>query len=101
MSETQIAAPATRNPAAIALVAFGGLFVVLGATLWIVGANLLKHDQMVADYTRAFGLDAGVDLAATSPQIDADQALIWWGIAILILGVILVVARVVIAAARR
>jgi hypothetical protein len=91
----------TRNPAAIALLVTGILLAVTGAILWIAGGNLLPHDQMVADYTHAFGLDNGVNIPATSPAIDVDNALIGWGIAVLILGVVLVVARLIIAAARR
>lgn len=88
-----------RNPAGLALIVVGLLSGVLGAILWIVGANQLGHDKLVGEYTRAIGLDNGLDLSASSPAIDADNALIWWGIALVILGVVLLVARLVIAAA--
>jgi hypothetical protein len=91
----------TRNPAAIALLVGGILLAVLGVILWTTGGNLLGHDQMVADYTHAIFLDNGVNMPASSSAVDADNALIGWGIAVLILGVVLVVARVIIAAVRR
>jgi hypothetical protein len=93
--------PLIANPALLAITIIGPLLAITGVILWTIGANLIKHDQMVADYEHAFGLDAGVNIAATSPQIDADQAMIWWGIALLALGVLLIVARLIIAAVRR
>lgn len=85
----------------LTLVVGGVISAVIGAILWISGSNLLGHDQLVADYGRAIGLDKGVDLAGTSPAISADQAMIWWGIALVILGVLMVLATVIIRAARR
>ena len=89
------------NPALLAITAIGPLLAVTGVILWVIGANLLKHDQMVADFTHAIGLDNGVDFAATSPQVDADQAMVSWGIALLALGVLLLVSRLIITAVRR
>jgi hypothetical protein len=86
-----------RNPAAIALLVTGILLAVIGAILWIAGGNLLGHDQMVADYTHAFGLDNGVNIPATSPAIDSDTALVWWGIALVAFGAFMVFVRLVIA----
>ncbi|SEH57418.1 hypothetical protein SAMN04515692_101304 [Leifsonia sp. CL147] len=88
------------NPAGLALIVLGAVAVVLGGILWGVGGNQLKHDQDVTDLTHAIGLDNGINLPATSSAVDADNAMIWWGIALVILGVLLLVARLVIAAAQ-
>lgn len=96
-----VAPVTTRNPAGIALLVGGAIAILVGAILWIVGANQLKQDTLVGGYTRALGLDNGLNLDANTPAMAADQAMIWWGIALVILGVLLVVARLVIAAARR
>jgi hypothetical protein len=93
--------PSQRNWAGIALLAFGGVGIVLGAILWIAGANLLKQDTLSGQYLHAIGLDNGTELSAHTPAMDADQALIWSGMAILVLGVLLLVAWLIIAAARR
>lgn len=86
----------TNNPAALALVIGGGISALVGVILWITGANAIGHDQLVADYGKALnGLDA------TSPAIDADQAMIWWGIALVALGVLMALSWLIIRAARR
>ena len=85
----------------IGLLVGGVISAVVGAILWISGSNMLSHDQDVADYGRAIGLDNGVDLAATSPQISADQTMIYCGIALVALGVLMILATVIIRAARR
>jgi hypothetical protein len=95
-----VARPLTANPALLAITITGLLLALLGLVLWVTGGNLLGKDQMTADYAHALGLDSGVNIAATSPQIEADHGLIGWGIALLVLGVLLLVVRLTIAAVR-
>lgn len=75
--------------------------MVVGAILWIVGGSQLGQDQSASAYAQALELDNGLSAQASTPQVDLDTALIWWGIAVLVLGVLLVLARLIIAASRR
>jgi hypothetical protein len=90
----------TNTPAAMTLVIGGAVSAVLGVILWVVGASQIGNDQQAADYLHAIGQDNGVSLAATSPALSADQALIAWGIALVVLGVLAVLSWVIIKAAR-
>jgi asparagine N-glycosylation enzyme membrane subunit Stt3 len=83
------------NPAARLLVIGGALSALVGAILWTTGANQSVNDQEVADLTR----DVGV--TAVPAAVAADQMMIWWGIALVILSVLMVLAWVIIRAARR
>lgn len=89
-----------RNPAGLALTLVGLISAVVGAILWGTGAHQLASDQLGADYARAIGLDNGLLMPTDTSATDADTALIWWGVGLLILGVLLLVARLIIAAAR-
>lgn len=88
-----------RNPAGIALIVVGLLAAVVGAILWGVGAHQAASDRLSAEFGRAVGLDNGLNMPIETSAVDADNALIWWGIALVILGVLMLVARLVIAAA--
>lgn len=78
----------------------GGLAVVVGAIMWGVGVHQAASDQLGSEYARAIGLDNGLNMPIDTSAVDADNVLIWWGIALVILGVLMLVARLVIAAAK-
>jgi uncharacterized membrane protein SpoIIM required for sporulation len=84
----------------MALLILGVIGILLGPILWNMGSQQLSHDQEVADLTHAMGLDNGINIAATSPAVSADHVLIGFGIGVLALGVLLLVAFVIIAALR-
>jgi hypothetical protein len=91
-----------RNPAAVALLIVGLIAVILGPILWSAGSNQLNYDQSSAAFEHALFLDNGVNLdTSTSPAMSADQTLIGWGIGVLALGALLLVAFMIVAALRR
>jgi hypothetical protein len=91
-----------RNPAIIALGGATVASLILGATLWIIGANQLRHDQLGADYFTALNLDNGTTFPNPGGgAIAADNALIWWGIGLVIFGGLLFIATLVTVAITR
>lgn len=91
-----------RNPAAVTLAVVGALAVIVGPIMWGIGARQLNSDSWSAKYLHAIGLDNGVNIdTSSSPAMSADQLLIGFGIGVLILGVLLLVAFVVVAAVKR
>lgn len=78
----------------------GLLAVVAGAIMWGVGVHQAASDQLGAEFAHAIGQDNGLNMPLDTSSVDADNVLIWWGIALVVLGVLMLVARLVIAAAK-
>jgi hypothetical protein len=88
-----------RNPASIALGVACAISAILGAILWAVGGNQLHHDQLGSDYFNALNLDNGTTFAdPNAAQIGVDNALIGWGVGLVIFAGVLFVAALVTAA---
>jgi hypothetical protein len=85
-----------KNSAAKALPIIGVLAAILGGVLWATGASQLAHDKLVNEFGAT--LSGGL---FSSGNTDGDQALIWWGIALVVLGAVMLVARFIIAAAQK
>jgi len=90
MSETQMT---HKNGAAYALPVIGALAAVIGIILWIAGTNQLAHDTAVNSFSSALG-------GLTTGNTSGDQIMIFAGIALLVVGVILLLVRLIIAAVR-
>jgi hypothetical protein len=91
-----------RNPASIALGVTCVLSFILGAILWTVGGHQLSSDQLGAGYFQALNLDNGTNFAdPSSGAIGADNALIWWGVGLVIFGALLFIATLVTVAITR
>ncbi|MFE4952305.1 hypothetical protein ACFQ9V_19540 [Leifsonia sp. NPDC056665] len=91
-----------RNPASIALGVSCAVSFTLGAILWVVGNNQLRGDQLGSDYFNALNLDNGTNFADPGAgAIAADDALIWWGIGLVIFGGLLFIATLVTVAITR
>lgn len=85
-----------KNPAAIALFVACVVSLALGGILWIVGANQLRSDSFGSDYFKALNLDNGTAFAdPNAGAIAADNALIWWGVGLVIFGALLFIAALV------
>jgi hypothetical protein len=93
----------TTNPATLVLVIGGVVSAIVGAILWITGANTLGQDQLTDGYMRSISADnnGGAIQLTNSTAITADQTMIWWGVALVILGVLMILSWVIIRAARR
>ncbi|WP_431221309.1 hypothetical protein [Leifsonia xyli] len=91
-----------RNPASIALGVSCAVCFTLGAILWIAGNNQLRGDQLRSDFFHALNLDNGTHFADPGAgAIAADNALIWWGIGLVIFGGLLFIATLVTVAITR
>jgi hypothetical protein len=88
-----------KNPAGLALGVATLLSFTLGAILWAVGANLIGSDQNKSEFFNALNADNGTAFADPNmAAIAADNALIWWGIGLVIFGGLLLIATLVTAA---
>lgn len=91
-----------RNPASIALGVATAVSVTLGIILWTVGGNQLRHDQIGSEFFNALNQDNGTNFAnPNAGPIAADNALIWWGIGLVIFAGLLFIATLVTAAITR
>lgn len=85
----------TSNPAFVALIAGGALAALIGLVVWILSAQALERRQLVAEFVAAgTGVELGGDAIAQA------QLGVWIGIALLILGVLMLLAALIIRAAR-
>lgn len=71
----------------IALVILGVLLGAAGAISWVVGATQWAQDNIPAGYL-------------SDPALDADRGAIYWGIALVIGGAVLLAIALIIAATR-
>lgn len=91
-----------RNAATITLGVSTAVSLILGIILWTTGAHQLSNDQLGSDYFHALNLDNGTNFADPGAgAISADQALIWWGIGLVIFGGLLFIATLVTVAITR
>lgn len=77
------------NPAFTALIVVGILALAAGAVTWVVAAQQVTWSEKV------------ISLTGTSSGLGAAQASVWVGIVLTVLGAVLLVAALIIAAARR